>query len=70
MGIESNRECMAILENLKRSLGNRFREVYNKGYADGLRAGTNRTLQGLADRSAEAAEQAVSKEDFNGREEN
>ena len=37
MGIESNKEAYQMVENTLRSLENRFREAYNKGYKDGLR---------------------------------
>lgn len=47
MGIESNKEAMAMMKNALGSIENRFREAYNKGYHDGLEEGVNQTTQKL-----------------------
>ena len=38
---DENEECVNILENMQGALGNRFREVYNKGYKQGLKDGAS-----------------------------
>lgn len=47
MGIESNKEAMAMMENALGSIENRFREAYNKGYKDGLRDGASQVAAKL-----------------------
>ena len=47
MGIESNKEAYKTMQNAIGSLENRFREVYNKGYHDGLKEGINQATQKL-----------------------
>ena len=47
MGIESNKEAMAMVKNALGSIENRFREAYNKGYKDGLRDGASQVAAKL-----------------------
>lgn len=55
MGIESNKEAYQMVENTLRSLGNRFREAYNKGYKDGLRDGASQVTAKLVSKILEEA---------------
>ena len=47
MGIESNKEAMAMMKKAIGSIENRFREAYNKGYKDGLRDGASQVTEKL-----------------------
>lgn len=47
MGIESNKEAMAMMERALHSMEGKMREAYNKGYHDGLKEGINQTTQKL-----------------------
>lgn len=50
---DDNDECLNILRNLEGSLGNRMREVYNKGYKDGLRDGASQVTAKLVSKILE-----------------
>ena len=50
MSIEDNKEAMACMENTLGSLQNRMREIYNKGYKDGYRKGSDDELDKLLER--------------------
>lgn len=56
MGIESNKEAYKTMQNAIGSLENRFREVYNKGYHDGLKEGINQTTQKLVSKLLDEVE--------------
>ena len=49
MGIESNEEAYKTMRNSIGSMENRMREIYNKGFADGVKEGINRAMQKIAD---------------------
>ena len=53
MGIESNKEAMAMMKNALGSIENRFREAYNKGYKDGLRDGASQVTAKLVSKILE-----------------
>ena len=53
MSIDSNYEACQMVENTLRSLGNRFREAYNKGYKDGLRDGASQVTAKLVSKILE-----------------
>lgn len=55
MGIESNKEAMAMMKNALGSIENRFREAYNKGYKDGLRDGASQVTAKLVGKILEEA---------------
>lgn len=56
MGIESNKEAVAMMKNALGSIENRFREAYNKGYKDGLRDGASQVTAKLVSKILEEAE--------------
>lgn len=56
MGIESNKEAVAMMKNALGSIENRFREAYNKGYKDGIKEGINQAMQKIADSILEEVE--------------
>ena len=56
MGIESNKEAMAMMRNALGSIENRFREAYNKGYKDGLRDGASQVTAKLVSKILEENE--------------
>lgn len=56
MGIESNKEAMAMMKNALGSIENRFREAYNKGYKDGLRDGASQVTAKLVSKILEETE--------------
>ena len=56
MGIESNKEAVAMMKNALGSIENRFREAYNKGYKDGLRDGASQVTAKLVSKILEDAE--------------
>ena len=56
MGIESNKEAVAMMKNTLGSIENRFREAYNKGYKDGLRDGASQVTAKLVSKILEETE--------------
>lgn len=56
MGIESNKEAVAMMKNALGSIENRFREAYNKGYKDGLRDGASQVTAKLVSKILEETE--------------
>ena len=56
MGIESNKEAVAMMKNALGSIENRFREAYNKGYKDGLRDGASQVMAKLVSKILEETE--------------
>ena len=56
MGIESNKEAVAMMKNALGSIENRFREAYNKGYKDGLRDGASQVTAKIVGKILEEAE--------------
>ena len=56
MGIESNKEAMAMMERALKSMQGKIREAYNKGYHDGLRDGIEQTTQKLVNKILEEVE--------------
>lgn len=48
-GLENNKVSVSTLENLKGSLDNRIREIYNQGYREGYKDGTQSAMQKIAD---------------------
>ena len=55
MGIESNKEAVAMMKNALGSIEIRFREAYNKGYKDGLRDGASRVTATLVSKILDEA---------------
>lgn len=49
MGIESNKEAYEMMQNALRSIENKIREAYNKGYYTGMKEGVNQATQKLGD---------------------
>ena len=49
MSIEDNKEAYQMVKNTLGSIENRFREAYNKGFADGVKEGISRAMQKIAD---------------------
>ena len=49
MSIEDNKEAYQMVKNTLGSIENRFREAYNKGYKDGVKAGINQAMMKIAD---------------------
>ena len=49
MGIESNKEAYQTMKNSIGSMENRMREIYNKGYKDGVKEGINQAMMKIAD---------------------
>ena len=64
MGIESNKEAMAMMKNALGSIENRFREAYNKGYKDGLRDGASQVTAKLVSKMLEEIEADTSQTDL------
>ena len=58
---DDNKECVAMLERLKGSMENRFREAYNKGYKDGLKDGASQVTAKLVQKILEETEQTEPK---------
>ena len=56
MGIESNKEAMAMVKKALGSIENRFREAYNKGYKDGLRDGASQVTAKLVSKILDETE--------------
>lgn len=56
MGIESNKEAVAMMKNALGSIENRFREAYNKGYKDGLRDGASQVTAKIVGKILEEVE--------------
>lgn len=56
MGIESNKEAMAMMKRTLQSMEGKIREAYNKGYHDGLKEGINQTTQKLVSKLLDEVE--------------
>jgi hypothetical protein len=56
MSIEDNKEAYQTMKNSIGSMENRMREVYNKGFKDGLKEGINQAMQKIADSILEEVE--------------
>lgn len=49
MRIDDNGEALQTMRNAIGSMENRMREIYNKGYKDGIKEGINQAMMKIAD---------------------
>ena len=56
MSIDDNKEALQTMRNSIGSMENRMREIYNKGYKDGIKEGINRAMMKIADSILSEAE--------------
>lgn len=49
MRIDDNKEALQTMRNSIGSMENRMREIYNKGYKDGVKEGINQAMMKIAD---------------------
>ena len=64
MRIDDNKEALQTMRNAIGSMENRMREIYNKGYKDGVKDGINQAMMKMADSILSEVEKGEDCEDI------